>query len=182
MTPIHAFAVAAASWQNFYLLIGTAAATLIGLMFVAVTFGASRVGSQTTDGARAFLDPPFGHFVHALVTACLMVCPTMSAPFLGAVLLVISVLRTAALLRTFRRMREAHQKFNDLELSDWLSGVALPFGLFVLSGAASAGFLAGYAASFSALGFATIAILLLGIYAAWELLLWLAMTQAKAKS
>jgi hypothetical protein len=181
MMPIHSFGAAAAAWQNFYLLAGTAAATLIGLMFVAVTFGASLVNSQTTSTARAFLDPTLAHFIHVLLTACLMVSPTIGATLLGSVLLTISVVRTAGLVRTFRHMKEAHRKFNDVELSDWLTGIALPFLLFLLLAASGAGFLAGYAAAFSALGIATVAILLLGIIGAWELMIWMALTRARAK-
>jgi len=181
MMPIHSFGAAAGAWQNFYLLAGTAAATLIGLMFVAVTFGASIVTSQTTSSARAFIDPPFTHFVHVLMTACLMVCPTMGATLLGGVLLAMTVLRTAALFLTFRRMREADRKFNDVELSDWLTGIALPLLLYLLLGASGAGFIASYAAAFSALGFVTVAILLLGVFDAWELMIWMALTRARTK-
>jgi hypothetical protein len=43
------FLAAAATWQSFYLLVGAAAATLIGLMFVAVTFGSSLVTMQASE-------------------------------------------------------------------------------------------------------------------------------------
>src|ERR1700751_5198657 len=108
MSPTHPFGVTAATWQNFYMLAGTAAATLIGLMFVAVTFGASLVTRQTTESARAFLDPTFTHFVEVLVTACLLTIPTMSPMVLGVFLLGISVVRTTALFWVYRHMREAH--------------------------------------------------------------------------
>src|SRR3954471_18115803 len=107
MTPIHAFAAVATTWQNFYLLTGTAAATLIGLMFVAVTFGAGLVRAESATSARAFLDPPFTHFVTVLFIACLMLVPTMSPTLLGAALLVATTLRTVALVGVHRRMREA---------------------------------------------------------------------------
>jgi hypothetical protein len=43
---VNPLASGATSWQNFYLLLGTAATTLLGLMFVAVTFGSSRVDRE----------------------------------------------------------------------------------------------------------------------------------------
>jgi hypothetical protein len=179
MTPIQSFAVAATAWQNFYLLSGTAAATLIGLMFVAVTFGAGLVGAQSTASARSFIDPPFYHFVNVLITACLVVIPAMSAPLFGAVLLAMTVLRTAALITVHRHMRDAQRKFGDIELSDWLSGVVGPLACYLVLGASGAAFLKGYSAAFSGLAVATLATLLLGIFGAWELMIWMALTRAK---
>ncbi len=180
MTPIHAFAAAAATWQNFYMLVGTAAATLIGLMFVAVTFGAGLVSSQSTTSARAFLDPPFAHFVTVLVTACLLLVPTMNPTLLGGALLVVTSLRLYALFGIQRRMREAHQRYNDIELSDWLMGVILPALCYAGLLASGAGFLADRAAAFTGLAVVIIVVLLLGVFGAWELMMWLALTRVRA--
>jgi hypothetical protein len=57
LTTFHSFGAAATAWQNFYLLVGTAAATLAGLMFIAVTFGSDLVTPETSAAARSFLDP-----------------------------------------------------------------------------------------------------------------------------
>lgn len=179
MTHIVSFAAAAATWQTFYVLIGTAAATLMGLMFVAVTFGASLVSAQSTPTARAFLDPPFYHFASALVIACTVVVPTMSARLLGGMLLAGALVRVTSLLRTFRHMRAAQRQFNDIELSDWMTAIVLPFVCYLVLAASGAGFIAGYAVAFDGTAAATIAILVLGIVGAWELMLWLALTRAQ---
>jgi hypothetical protein len=57
MTP--SFETALAAWHDFQLLVGTGAFTLIGLMFVAVTFGAHLINKKNMVTARAFLDPHF---------------------------------------------------------------------------------------------------------------------------
>ena len=180
MTPIHGFAAAAAGWQNFYILVGTAAATLIGLMFVAVTFGAGLLTSESTQSTRAFIDPPFTHFVTVLFTACLMVSPVISQAVLGGALLLVITLRSVALVHVQRRMREAHARYNDIELSDWLMGVVGPAIAYVGLLASGAGFLAGRAVAFSGLAVSIVAILLLGIFDAWELMIWLALTRVRA--
>ena len=178
---IHSFATAAASWQNFYLLVGTAAATLIGLMFVAVAFGAGLVTTQTTASARAFLDPPFAHFVNVLFIACLMVCPTMGPLPLAAVLATVCVLRGLALIRVYRRMREAHRAYSDIELSDWMMGIVLlPSLCYVVNVLGAAAFYVDDARAFSALAIGTVALLLLGVFGAWELMIWLALTRVRA--
>jgi len=182
MTPILAFSATAATWQNFYLLTGTAAATLIGLMFVAVTFGASAVTAQSaTTSARAFLDPPFTHFVTVLFVACLMLIPSMTPPVLGVAIVTVTALRTVALVGIFRRMREAHERFGDIELSDWLMGILVPLACYLGLLASGAGFLAGMAVAFTALVVAIIVVLLLGVFAAWELVLWMALTRLRAQ-
>jgi hypothetical protein len=181
MPPAHAFAAAAATWQNFYILVGTAAATLIGLMFVAVTFGASLMTPQSTPTARAFIDPPFAHFVTVLLSACLLLIPTMRPHVLGGALLAMTLLRAAALINVQRRLREAHQKFGDLDLSDWLMGVVLPAACYLGLVATACGFFADVPLAFEALAVLVILILLLGVFGAWELMIWLALARLRAQ-
>lgn len=167
-----------AAWQNFYLLTGTAAATLIGLMFIAVTFGATRIKVQTTSTTRAFLDPVFTHFVTVLVVACVMVSPSASASFVGGLVAAIAVLRSWALVGIYRRMSEANRAHGDIELSDWLAGVVGPALCYLASvGVGAALIRGGYEAqALSALAIVVVAAMLLGIYGAWELMIWLAAT------
>src|SRR4051812_47482462 len=182
MSPIPAFAAVAATWQNFHLLVGTAAATLIGLMFVAVTFGAGLVREESTTSARAFLDPPFTHFVTVLFIACLSLVPSMGTTLLGVTLLVVATLRTVALVGVRRRMREAHERYNDVELSDWLLGVIVPAMCYAGLIATGAAFVANREAAFSGLAIVIVTVLLLGIFGAWELVIWLALAHVRAKN
>jgi hypothetical protein len=52
------------AWQNFYVLMGTAAATLTGLMFVAITLmaGINRHFATLNAGISAFSTPALVHF------------------------------------------------------------------------------------------------------------------------
>jgi len=181
MPVVSSFSAAALSWQNFYLLVGEAAATLVGLMFVAVTFGSSLVTAETSPTARSFLDPTFTHFVQILLTACLLTIPSMGPSVLGAVLLLVAALRLATLVRVYRHMRQAHQKHNDLELSDWLSGVVFPLLCHLLLVAAGLAFVRGYAVAFTLLAVVTIAMLVIGVFGAWELLVWMAIARSRSK-
>jgi hypothetical protein len=180
MTPIVGFEAVAATWQNFYLLCGTAAATLIGLMFVAVTFGAGLAPATGNPGAtRAFVDPPFGHFTQVLMMSCLAVSPMMHVQVIGVLVIVIAVSRLAYLARVYHHMSEAQRQHNDIELSDWLSGVLSPALCHLALGATGAAFLLGWRLAFPALGVVTMAVLLIGVYGAWELLLWMALMRAR---
>jgi hypothetical protein len=177
MAAMSPFAAAAVPWQTFYVLVGTAAATLVGLMFVAVTFGSNIIRPETASTARSFIDPTFTHFVQVLFMASLIVVPTMRPRLFGALLLAMSVLRFAALFRVHRHMREAQRLHDDIELSDWVSGIVVPMLCYALLGVTGARFIEGTFA-FSALAIVTIAILMLGVFGAWELMLWMALRRA----
>jgi hypothetical protein len=182
VTPLSAFGEAVATWQGFYLLVGGAAATLIGLMFVAITFGSSLVTPETAGTARAFLDPVFGHFAQVLLTACLLTIPTMGPTVLGAALVALAAFRLLALARIAKHTLEASRRSKDIELSDWLSGVVVPLVGYVLLAAGGAAFFERLAVAFTCLVVATLLALFNGLYGAWELMVWMAITRARAKS
>jgi hypothetical protein len=181
MAILPSFTAAALTWQSFYLLVGTAAATLVGLMFVAVTFGSSLVTEESSPTARAFLDPTFTHFVQILFTACLVTIPSMGSRLFGSLLLLISALRLASTVRVYRQMKRVHQRQNDLEISDWLSGVVFPIACYVLLGLSGVAFLEHYAVAFDGLAVVTLGVLLIGLLGAWELLVWMAIARSREK-
>jgi len=59
-------------WHDFYVLLGTASATLVGLMFVAVSLGSSIFNEDHRAPLTAFITPTVMHFA-AVLFACLMV-------------------------------------------------------------------------------------------------------------
>lgn len=62
-------------WHDFYSLSGTAAATLVGLMFVAASLGAGVFTREHQVGIRSFLSPTVVHF-----SAVLLLCLIASVP------------------------------------------------------------------------------------------------------
>jgi hypothetical protein len=63
-------------WSSFYILTGTAAAGLIGLMFVVITLvtGTERA-RKSPDGISTFSTPTVVHFGAALFASALLVVP-----------------------------------------------------------------------------------------------------------
>lgn len=171
MTP--SFETALASWHDFYLLVGTGAFTLIGLMFVAVTFGAHLMTQKNLVIARAFLDPTVIHFVQVLVISGIALVPGMGHELFGGLLVAVGVLSLLVLVQVHEGLRTAQDQYNDMELADWVTGFIIPLVVYIGFVGCGIAFWMGQMA-FSLLAVLTIIILLISIYSAWELILWFA--------
>ena len=53
------------AWHEFYLLLGTAGATLLALLFVAVSLGTGFLNAKDQSGTRTFMSPVVIHFTIA---------------------------------------------------------------------------------------------------------------------
>ena len=73
-------------WRDFYMLGGGAAATLIGLMFVAASISASRFTDKYLEPMRAFFSPTVAHFAAVFFVCLVSVMPGHSAESLGGVI------------------------------------------------------------------------------------------------
>ena len=49
-------------WHDFYVLVGTAGATLLALLFVAVSLGVGFLTEERQSGTRTFMSPVVVHF------------------------------------------------------------------------------------------------------------------------
>ncbi|HEY6407361.1 MAG TPA: hypothetical protein VIY29_07835, partial [Ktedonobacteraceae bacterium] len=63
------------TWQNFFIVVGTAAATLTGLMFVVATLITRVQGSSPGEAFAAFNSPNVVHFCIALLVAVILSAP-----------------------------------------------------------------------------------------------------------
>jgi hypothetical protein len=63
------------AWHDFYVLVGTASATLVGLMFVAASIGAQVFTERNREAMRAFISPTVMHF-----SATLFLCIAAAIP------------------------------------------------------------------------------------------------------
>jgi hypothetical protein len=65
-----------AKWDNFYLIVGSAAAgALIGLQFVVVTLIAERPARRVAEAGAAFATPTIVHFATALLLSAVLMVP-----------------------------------------------------------------------------------------------------------
>jgi hypothetical protein len=78
-------------WETFYLLTGTAAATLIGLLFVAVSIHIDTFHKEAYGDLQQFAALTFNSFFYVLVMALLFLIPGLSALGLGLPLLLLGL-------------------------------------------------------------------------------------------
>jgi hypothetical protein len=160
-------------WDSFFLLIGGAAGALIGLMFVVVTLTGRLNREQAEPAASVYMTPIIYHFAAVLVLCAVgsvqHAPTTVLAGVFGLAALVgfAASLRVAVNLRTGRLLQAAH--WTDF----WWYGAGPTLAYVAMGGAAAAICLwAAYAAALVAASL--VALLLIAIRNAWDLVTWIA--------
>lgn len=94
-------------WHDFYVLLGTAGATLVALLFVAVSLGTGYLTTERTEGTRMFMSPVVIHFTSVFFISAISLIPSHRPVFfaglIGATAMVgtvVSAAVTVQLLRT----------------------------------------------------------------------------------
>ena len=169
------------NWQNFYMLMGTAAATLTGLMFVVTTLIAGiDARLSTLDAAvSAFNTPTVVQFGTVLLLAGILSAPWQSFSSLSLLLGVVGLGLVFYSILVLRRMRRVPHYQSTLE--DWLWYMALPFLAHALLIVAAFVLPENPAPAFYIVGLAMILLLLVGIRNAWDMVTFLAVERAHAE-
>ncbi len=76
---------------NFYLVSATAAATLLGLLFIAVQFNLETFASEPNNRWRALARSTFVTFVVLFILPLMLLVPKLDSHFRGAIILAISI-------------------------------------------------------------------------------------------
>jgi hypothetical protein len=93
-------------WHDFYVLVGTAGATLLALLFVAVSCGAGFLTEERRSGTSTFMSPVVVHFTSVFFLSAVALCPWHQikyfAVLIGVIALVGAVLSTTITIRVVR--------------------------------------------------------------------------------
>ena len=162
-----------ADWGNFYVIVGSAAGGLTGLMFVVIALGsqARTIGSER--GLSAFATPTVVHFCAALLVASLVSSPLKRPETLGAALGVFGVCGLAYVGWAMQQAR--HQSGYKPVGEDWLWHGCMPilaYGAMVC--AAVMLFTGNVGPALFVLGAAVLLLLFTGIHNAWDTAIWIA--------
>ncbi len=112
-------------WREFYSFTGTAAATLMGLMFVVMSLTQQALTNQRTQGAvSAFFTPIVAFFATEIVVSMLVLIPAITPLWLGSGFAAVGVGGSAYML-----VRGVHARWRrrwDLDVDDWIWYFLLP--------------------------------------------------------
>jgi hypothetical protein len=162
-----------APWSNFYMLTGSAAAALTGLMFVVITliFGETRL-TPTPDGIGTFSTPTVLHFCNALFVSAILVAPWHTIVIVEPLLAVIGFAGMVYICRLFIRQLRLTSYTPDLE--DWTWFSAAPFVAYagIMCGAILLHLMPGKA--LFVVGGAVVLLIFIGIRNSWDVVTYMA--------
>lgn len=160
-------------WQDYYLLIGTAAAALIGLLFVVVTLTTGRELSSIERGQKLYMSPILFHLGGILLLSGLGLSPVVTPELFGAASGLVALIGFVACVRIARGIH--YVPVADTKVYDmWWYGI-IPAGAYLLLLAASAA-LARWPTEWTLTAVAAMlmAQLLISIHSVWDLVTYLA--------
>ncbi|MBA3826474.1 MAG: hypothetical protein H0X24_21555 [Ktedonobacterales bacterium] len=161
-------------WENFYVIVGSAAAGLIGLMFVAITVIAGARDSRSERAIATFGTPTLIHFGMALSSAALLSVPW---PALWMVSLVLGVMGLGGVGYTAVVLWRSREPIDyQPVLEDWIWYRFLPVIAYTTIVIAAA-LLVGHAVvSLFIFGAVMLLLLFAGIHNAWDIVTYVAIT------
>jgi hypothetical protein len=175
---MHAIFASIPGWSNFFVLVGTASATLLGLMFVAVSITAGYMTEELRPGLHTFLSPTIFHFGTVLIT-CLVLSLPAGTEATGILLVVIGALGSAYAAWVLQRVEfvfadgldgEDHVFYGFLPVLGQL--LVLCAGVLLLRQAAPAIWV---------LAAALIVLLATSIHNAWDITVWAVVRRTSQK-
>jgi len=170
------------NWQNFYMIMGTAAATLTGLMFVVTTLIAGIDAHQSTLNAAvsAFNSPTVVHFGTVLLLAGVLSAPWQAFSSLSLLLGPLGLGMTFYSILVMRRMWRVPHYQSTLE--DWLWYMVFPLLANVLLMVAAFVLPKNPSPALYIISAAMMLLLLVGIRNAWDMVTFLAVERAHSEN
>src|SRR4029450_8485584 len=115
-------------WQPFYVIVGSSAAALTGLMFVVITLIADLEAQRSSGTLAAFGTPTVVHFCAALIVSATLSAPWQSVTKVAVALGICGGWGVAYSLIVVRRARR--QSTYKPVFEDWLWHTALPLAAY----------------------------------------------------
>lgn len=163
---------ALAPWSNFYIMAGSSAAALTGLMFVVITLATGLERRSTQDGVSTFSTPTVVHFCAALLASAVLVAPWPSsvgpAWTIGSAALVGIAYSVRVIYRTLRLTTY------NADLEDWMGYAVLPLVAYVALLASAIALQAFPPKALFVVAAAVVLLIFLGIHNAWDTVTYLA--------
>ena len=159
------------AWHDFYLLVGTASATLVGLMFVAASIGAQVFTERSREAMRAFISPTVVHFGAVLFICMAATVPSQTWVTLAVLLILGGAAGTLYAARVWVQIF-VRRSFA-VDVIDRLFYALIPVAGYLLVAGAAFLLLERSQWSLEVLSAALITLLYAGIRNAWDMTMWI---------
>jgi|SRR5580704_11014428 hypothetical protein len=161
-----------AAWSSFYVMIGSSAAALTGLMFVVITLvtRAEQMG-RTEDGVATFSTPTVIHFSEALLVAAILSVPWQSVLAPAVLVGLAGLYGIAHIVRVTLRTRALTVYTPDFE--DWIWYIVLPLIAYATTLCGAIGLLVSPAGALFAIAGGVLLLVFIGIHNAWDVVTFL---------
>jgi hypothetical protein len=169
-----------AAWENFYVIIGSAAAALTGLMFVVVALISESETGTSSPGVGAFATPTVVHFCAALLVSAILSAPWHELYNAGLALGICGaagVIYSAIVVRRARR-QTAYKPV----LEDWLWHAAFPCIAYSALFLAAISLRANPVAALFVVAAATLLLLFIGIHNSWDTVTYVAIQRLERQN
>lgn len=161
-------------WDNYFFMLGSGAASLIGLLFIVVTLTQGFERSQALRGASIYMTPSAVHFAVVLSISAVAIAPDLGTSMTATIFGVGALVGLANAIWTCVGIRTLRSSGNPPHWTDfWWYGAA-PAVVYVGLVGASAALGAGAGWAVKATAALLLILLLVGIRNAWDLVTWMA--------
>lgn len=160
-------------WSSFYVMTGSSAAALVGLMFIVITLvtGSERL-RRAPDGLATFSTPTVMHFCAAFFVSAMLSAPWRSLAYPSALIGIAGLCGLVYVVRVMLRTKRLSGYKADLE--DWTWYIILPFIAYgAIFGGALALRLVPVDALFALAG-GVVLLIFIGIRNAWDVVTFIA--------
>lgn len=154
-------------WHEFYLLLGTAAAALVALLFVAASIGVDYLTPARSGGARTFMSPVGFHYTAVLVFSLAALAPWTSPQLFGVVTATLAVIGVVYSL--FVLVRVVQSTLSDG--ADVIAYGATPAVAYAIVAVAGRLFFTGNEIAAPVYACALVMLIVVNIRNAWDLML-----------
>jgi hypothetical protein len=166
-------------WHEFYILLGTAGATLLALLFVAVSLGTGFLSNKDQRGTRTFMSPVVIHFTSVFFLSAVCLVPSHGPVFFAVLIaatavigVIVSIVISVWVVRT-----EMTQY-----LPDYFAYGLLPVGAYLTLLAASIMIYRGQDYALEVLAGGLLLLAIVNIRNAWDLTLSMVRRHAGERS
>jgi hypothetical protein len=169
---------ALASWESFYVIVGSSGAALTGLQFVVIVLIAEARTRSTTREIDAFGTPTVVHFCAVLLLSAIQSAPWHALSSLGLVLAACGIAGVAYSVIVIRRARR--QTGYRPVFEDWLWHAALPLIAYAVLVLAAVSLLRYPERALFLIAAVALLLLFIGIHNAWDTVTYIAVGQSQA--